>query len=501
MCDIKYKDIKYKQVFKAPVEYAQYWGYKDDSIETVSIPLSEHPYRTVFACDRDRVMYSTAFRRLQSKTQVFRFGTTDHLRTRLTHTLEVSQIARTIAREVGLDLDLTEAIAYGHDLGHTPFGHVGERTLQAFSEGKDKRLASKEPIDLSDAVIKSLGFKHNLQSVRVLVEYSQQVKITNFLLYGIREHSKRFWNEQNDVSSYEIYNKFCSFTTDKDSQQKPCWSFEAFVVKWADEIAQRHHDIEDAYTQKILTPEEIRKDAKMMIDGLSSNKRIEKKFVNLETEIDNQNRRDSYIDDRFEHKLSSFIVDAYVTAIIHEFSEALLRLKSELNIKYHSDFVRIYPNLVEADIINMMRFEGTQIKDINDRLGEALKHAIIDSYNVQKMDGKGSFIIRKLVRAYIANPQQIPDDYISRLFKIEIYRFINKRKQNSLLKQIQTSMKERYPDNVHSWMIHECREALRLITLSNELTLLVFPALLRVIFDYVSSMTDIEAISQYQQLY
>ena len=113
-------------------------------------------------------MYCSAFRRLSSKTQIFNTQTADNLRTRLTHTLEVAQIARTIACQLGLDEELTEAIALGHDVGHTPFGHVGERTLNTFSRGQDKRQVLDD-IFVSE---ENYGFKHNLQSVRVLVVYS-----------------------------------------------------------------------------------------------------------------------------------------------------------------------------------------------------------------------------------------------------------------------------------------------------------------------------------------
>ena len=129
--------------------------------------------RTVFQRDRDRIIYSKAFRRLKHKTQVFISPEGDHYRTRLTHTLEVSQIARTIARSLRLNEDLTEAIALGHDLGHTPFGHAGERVLDRVS---------------------SFGFKHNEQSVRVVEVLEKDRKGLNLtweVRDGIRCHTER----------------------------------------------------------------------------------------------------------------------------------------------------------------------------------------------------------------------------------------------------------------------------------------------------------------------
>ena len=112
---------------------------------------TEHPYRTDFMRDRDRILYSKSFRRLAGKTQVYLFGIDDHRRTRLTHTLEVSQIARSIATALKLDTDLVEAIALGHDLGHTPFGHVGERMLHEIMTPKEGHILGKEcPLNTKD---------------------------------------------------------------------------------------------------------------------------------------------------------------------------------------------------------------------------------------------------------------------------------------------------------------------------------------------------------------
>ena len=133
-----------QQVFRAVECYAQYWHSnitfdkrnRSYTVEYSPTTPREHNYRSIFTSYRDRIMYTSCFLRLASKTQIFRVGNNDHLRTRLTHTLEVSQIARTIAVELGLNQELTEAIALGHDVGHTPFGHAGERQLDAISQNQ-----------------------------------------------------------------------------------------------------------------------------------------------------------------------------------------------------------------------------------------------------------------------------------------------------------------------------------------------------------------------------
>lgn len=148
-------------------------------------------YRTSFAKDRDRILYSRSFLRLRGKTQVFMLKDLDYVRTRLTHTLEVNQIAKTIASALGLNLDLTEAIAYGHDVGHTPFGHVGERTLNYIMNGCSKVLSDSE-LSLGDR-----GFKHNLQALRLLCDLEKSadfpdcrgLNLTKYTLWGIPHHS------------------------------------------------------------------------------------------------------------------------------------------------------------------------------------------------------------------------------------------------------------------------------------------------------------------------
>ncbi len=163
--------------------------------------------RTEFQRDRDKIIHSKSFRRLKHKTQVFLAPEGDHYRTRLTHTLEVAQIARTVARALRLNEDLTEAIALGHDMGHTPFGHAGERALD--------RLCPK-------------GFRHNEQSLRT-VDFIDKLNLTYEVRDGIRYHT---------------------------GEKKPSTP-EGRIVCIADKIAYINHDIDDAIRAGILKKEEI----------------------------------------------------------------------------------------------------------------------------------------------------------------------------------------------------------------------------------------------------
>lgn len=479
---------------KANEEYAQYWYRESPTSSASAIRPKKHEYRTIFACDRDRVMYCSAFRTLSSKTQVFNSQSADGLRTRLTHTLEVSQIARTISHELGLDEDLTEAIALGHDVGHTPFGHIGERTLNLFSKGKDKKQIA-ESIKISE---KSFGFKHNLQSVRVLAEYSENVKFSNYMLFGVREHSKLYWKSASDVSFYNIYESYCSYSD--ENQEYPSWSFEAFVVKWADEIAQRHHDIEDAFLQKIIPPDDIVEKVKPLI-GLSNNENLARKFNRLKEETEKMGRKDSTTGQyAFAHTLSSFLVDTYVTILIKEFRRVLRHFCNLNNIKSSEDFSAKYLDFSVDEIRGIMALPDAKLLEVDKVLGQSLKYSILDSYEVQRMDGKGAFIIRKLIRAYISNPQQLPNEYINRFIKIELVRYFSNEQIEEFLCKIK-NMLNGFSENIFLWKDYECREVLRVITDDLELSKSVYEPLLRTIFDYISSMTDSYATTQRIELY
>lgn len=479
---------------KANEDFAQYWYRESSNSELAQMTPKKHSYRSIFACDRDRVMYCSAFRCLSSKTQVFNSQTSDNLRTRLTHTLEVSQIARTISCQLGLDEELTEAIALGHDVGHTPFGHIGERTLNTFSAGMDKRQLADE---VSIPQIYH-GFKHNLQSVRVLIEYSESVKFSNFMLFGVREHSKLFWKNKDDVSFYNMYDDYCSYKSEETTIE--AWSFEAFVVKWADEIAQRHHDIEDAFLKKIIPPDDIVEKVKPLV-GLINDSSLSRKFDRLKEETDKLIRKDSTSKQfSFAHTLSSFLVDAYVTILIKEFSRVLKHFSNKHDIKNGNDFKDKYLQLSLAEIREIMSLKDSKIYQVDEILGKSLKYSILDSYEVQRMDGKGAYIIRKLIRAYMSNPQQLPSEYVNRFIKTEIVRFLNKDELDEFLNTVSTSLLE-FPENINIWKDYECREVLRVICNNSELHKKTYCPLLRVVFDYISSLTDYSAEVQRKELY
>lgn len=177
------------------------------------IPEEECSLRTAYQRDRDRVIHCKSFRRLMHKTQVFLSPEGDHYRTRLTHTLEVAQIARTVARALSLNEDLTEAVALSHDLGHTPFGHAGERALNSLLPG---------------------GFRHYEHSVRVVETLEKDGRGLNL--------------------SYEVKDGILHHTSGEEAE-----SLEGRIIRWADRIAYINHDIDDAISAGVLQEKHIPK--------------------------------------------------------------------------------------------------------------------------------------------------------------------------------------------------------------------------------------------------
>lgn len=180
-----------------------------------------HRFRTAFQRDRDRIIHCKSFRRLKHKTQVFLSPYGDHYRTRLTHTLEVSQIARTIAKALRLNEDLTEAIALGHDLGHTPFGHAGEKALDDLLEG---------------------GFSHYKQSLRVVEKLEYEGKGLN-LTFEVRDGISRHSKGMGDILN-------------ANSQVMP-QTLEGQIVRISDVIAYVNHDVDDALRAGVIEPKDI----------------------------------------------------------------------------------------------------------------------------------------------------------------------------------------------------------------------------------------------------
>lgn len=260
--------------------------------------------RTCFQRDRDRIIHSKSFRRLKRKTQVFLSPEGDHYRTRLTHTLEVSQIARTIARCLRINEDLTEAISLGHDLGHTPFGHAGERALSECTNGR---------------------YRHYLQSVRV-AEVVENLNLT-----------------------YEVKNGIACHTKGKEAL-----TLEGKIVRFADKIAYMNHDIEDSIRAGILREEDIPEGITAVL-GEGKSRRITSMIRSIVENTTDEVRMDKDTEEAF-WALHKFLFDKVYTHPVAKSQES----KAEKMVKYLFEFYSEHPEKMTAEYIMIAENDGIE---------------------------------------------------------------------------------------------------------------------------------------------
>ncbi len=311
-------------------------------------PEAEHPVRMAFQRDRDRVIHSTAFRRLEYKTQVFVNHEGDYYRTRLTHTMEAAQVTRTLARILRLNEDLAEAVALAHDLGHTPFGHAGERVL-------DRLMANHG------------GFDHNSQSLRTvdLLEerypHFRGLNLTWEVREGIVKHSTRYDRPQ----VFEF-----------DADLAPC--LEAQIVDFADEIAYNAHDIDDGLQSGMLDPEALASVplwAEVFAEALRASPGASVRVLRYQAV-----RR---------------LIDLMVT----DLAVTLERRLAETRIETLADVRRCKPRLVEF---------SPEMTARNRALKTFLYEHLYTHHRVTRMTQKAERILTALFEAYVAEPRQLP---------------------------------------------------------------------------------------------
>lgn len=474
-----------------------------------------HPYRSEFERDRDRIMYCKAFRRLSSKTQIFITSFDDHARNRLTHTLEVAQISRTISDKLKLDSNLAEAIALGHDLGHTPFGHVGERTLNLIMNNcdsitRDYCLGNNFELHEEDR-----GFKHNLQSVRVVTDLGSPLNLTNYTLFGLWHHSsvkckpcedgdktqcllypKAHNCSTNQNLSVGYYSKYSSYM--KLLQDTPSWSFESYVVAQADEIAQRHHDVEDALEGKLITPTEVVNLIKKHFGEYIDSSRVDKSnFKILNKSVVNS--------EDFSRGLSRFVVNFLVNRLLAASSTNLATFIKKYKVKSHADYVKLYPNFNLEEVKEYINFENQftssdKFNNAHKAFQDELRKLVLNAHSVQRMDGKARYIIRRIFKAYLSNPQQLPDKTIFSLFKEYNPKSISSQNFKLSIGQLRD-----YLNFLHrlSDQTTDQKESKKKCYFTDQIDdpVKFRKSLLRVICDYVSGMTDSYAIRDHENLY
>lgn len=312
----------------------------------------EHPYRPAFERDRERIIHSTAFRRLQYKTQVFVNHEGDHYRTRMSHTLEVATVSRVIAKVLRLNSDLAEAIALAHDLGHTPFGHTGEEVLNELTESIG-------------------GFDHNRQSLRI-VEYLE-IKYPNFpglnLTFetreGIIKHSTRY---DQPGGHRDLF-----------TQNEEMPTLEAQIVNVADELSFTCHDIDDGLYSGVIVPEELEKGFPLWGEIVG---KIRKNYV----EIDGELLRVLCVRE---------LINILVTDVIEESSQRL----EKHNPKTVDDVRK-----AGVPLIGFSPKMETQLQ----YAGAFLLNNMYRHFKVLRMASKSRMVIEALFDAYMKVPQQLP---------------------------------------------------------------------------------------------
>jgi dGTPase len=352
------------EVERAPFEPADWLQREEETLAPYAMRTSlsrgrlhaeqPHPFRTLYQRDRDRIVHSTAFRRLMHKTQVLVTQTNDHHRTRLTHTLEVAQISRTIARRLGLNEDLTEAIALSHDLGHPPFGHAGEKVL-------------------NECMAEWGGFEHNRHALRIacVLEY-------------------RYPDFPGLNLSWEVLEAMAQHSSDRKSEEVTRFTevgqpvLEAQVADAADSLAYDAHDLDDALSLGLITPPDLQPVP----------------FWRHSLEIVQQ-RHGQLGPEQFQPTVIRTLIDLQVRDL---FENTQSKLRKE-QIHTIDDIRHRCGPLVGP------RKEMASMKA---GLEAFLRERVYCHYRVQRMTTKGGRIVRELFSEFCRAPQLLPDRYQKR---------------------------------------------------------------------------------------
>ncbi len=330
------------------------YGFKSRDSRGRAVPEDEHPYRTAFQRDRDRILHTTAFRRLEYKTQVFVIYEGDYYRTRLTHTLEVAQIGRTMARALGANEDLVEAICLAHDLGHPPFGHAGEATLNSLMADHG-------------------GFDHNRHSLRIVDHL--ECRFPEFrglnLTWEVREGLVKHETE------YDVADA-AGFEPEKRG------TLEAQLANPADEIAYNAHDLDDGLRSGLIAPRDL--------DGIAWWERL-KESIGWQG--------DSFTD-LIRHRLIRRFIGLMVTDVLMETNRRL-----EMWAPDSPEAVRRLPE-------NVVAF-SPEVQEMNRELKAFLLQNFYRHPRVIRMQKKAERVIAELFHAYVSEPAQLPLDVQARL--------------------------------------------------------------------------------------
>ena len=355
----KRKDLEKAEEILAP--YAQ----KSKDSKGRIYKEAEHGYRSCYQRDRDRVIYSTAFRRLEYKTQVFVNHEGDYYRTRLTHTLEVAQIAKSIARAIRLNEDLVEAIALAHDLGHTPFGHSGEDALREIMKDYG-------------------GFDHNTQGLRVVDVLEERypefpgLNLTYEVREGIIKHS----------TAYDLPRPAFSF------ESTPSPLLEIQVVDVADEIAYDNHDLDDGIMSRLIKEEDLRK----VPLWAKKDREIRKLYPHIKDSIR-------------KYQIIRSLINDQITDVLNKSEANIKRFK----IRKKQDVLKLPQRLVTF---------SKYMEELRAPMREFLQTNLYHHYRVARMSNKAYRFITALFDVYSDKTEQLPPSTQARLKNEEKHQVV-----------------------------------------------------------------------------
>ena len=332
----------------------------------------EAAHRTAFQRDRDRIVHSTAFRRLKHKTQVFVYHEGDHYRTRLTHSLEVAQVARALARTLRLDEDLTEALALGHDLGHTPFGHAGEAALD-------------------DRMRRHGGFDHNAQSLRLVTRIERKyarfdgLNLTWETLEGLMKHNGPLTNDAGvpcgAYAEHGVPAVVSEFADVVEMSLSDYASAEAQIAALSDDIAYNAHDIDDGLRAGIIDIIDLA-DVPLVGEALGEVLRL---YPDLERS-------------RMIHETVRRLISRMVEDVLVETNRRLDALSPK-----HSDDIRAWDRPVAECSTNM--------SEANDQLKQFLSERMYRHERVLQVMDRAKRVVRDLFDAFVGDPTLLPDEW------------------------------------------------------------------------------------------
>ena len=356
--------------------------------------------RSEYQRDYDRLVHSKAFRRMVDKAQIFTSSKGDHYRTRMTHTLCVAQIARSIASRLHMNVPLTEAIALGHDLGHTPFGHQGERTLDKMARD-----------------CANIGFKHNFQSLNVASVLEEEyiecsgLDLSVQVLEGMWKHTKIRKSPHDalicDLEGFLPYGISEEARNHLHPENSFCSTVEGQIVFIADEIAQRSHDLDDALSARLLTMDNV-------IEALSLKKlhTLKAQIEELKSSIYSaQKGQRMFVSERelLVSRVASQVINYFIDDVVKCFEDFLAQNCEE--VKKIRAFFK-----ANSHVYRQVLHFSAEGQILNDYLETIVAKQVINSPEVAAFDDKAKRVVSKLFELYYDNPRLLHDGTLQRIF-------------------------------------------------------------------------------------